>query len=47
MKVQRYGKKLTNFPWDIFEDGIPSQVRFETEADANVAYRNWQLRRAE
>ena len=47
MKAVKVDGKRTNFPWAIVEDhlGIISQSRFATEAEANVAYKNYSLGR--
>lgn len=45
MTIERVGKGLTNFPWAIVEDGVPSQTRFESKEAAQIAFRNYTLGR--
>jgi hypothetical protein len=54
--VVKVNQKLTNFPWALLEseghDDGPmvhtlSQARFESEAAAEIAYRNYRMRGAE
>ena len=45
MMIERIGKGVTNFPWAIVEDGVPSQSRFESKEAAQIAYRNHTLGR--
>lgn len=53
MRVERVGKGKTNFPWAIVEEGSAqwntpdriSQARFESKEAAQIAYRNYTMRR--
>ena len=45
MTIEQVGSAISNFRWAIFDDGKPSQARWETKEDAIIAQRNHNLRR--
>lgn len=44
MTVEKVGKKISNFPWAIIEDGKITQPRFATKEEANLAYHSYLMR---